>query len=328
MRALRLLVAISALLPLGLEAQAGQVVGTGGTSAQGNPAPWNPSVQGGATIEVTTNNPRLGFGGFGDGSLEMTVTGNGSYPAGYPDWGFWYRFASGSAANRMDASFGSLSDMSSLSFDWFRTSLPGWDAPSPGVDNAIPPADWAYKTPVMRLRLLETPLAGGPSIESELVWEGYYNSTPGQYTPVDQWVSQTSMQNGNFWYSRPPTDIDGGNSYMTLGNGCAYGSMTLWAGTAQSTGLQSLLGQGGCLAGSNVQVIGIAVGVGSQWPLPYHGYVDNVRMGFAGQDGLALDANFDFVPTITTNAVVPEPSTYALVGIGLALMGFASRRKR
>jgi hypothetical protein len=64
--------------------------------------------------------------------------------------------------------------------------------------------------------------------------------------------------------------------------------------------------------------------VGSQWPLPYHGFVDNVRMGFDDQQGLALDANFDFVPTST----VPEPSTYALMAAGLLALGAVARQRR
>ena len=65
MRTIRRLAVIVAILPLGLHAQAGQVVGPNGVSTLGNPTGWNPNVQAGATAQVTTTRPRLGFGGFG-----------------------------------------------------------------------------------------------------------------------------------------------------------------------------------------------------------------------------------------------------------------------
>ncbi len=323
MRTIRRLAVIVAILPLGLHAQAGQVVGPNGVSTLGNPTGWNPNVQAGATAQVTTTRPRLGFGGFGSGSLELSVTGAVAQNGQYPDWGFWYRYAGGTAENTLatSASFGNLASMSTLSFDWFRSFTPGWDAPVGSISDAngrpIPPADWTYKTPVLRLQLRER-RAGNADVLSELVWEGYYNSTAGQYTPIDTWVTETAMQADNFWYLRPV----GGSAGNGLNAACLE-PMSFWQGGIVSNNQAGLFGQNGCLNGATVDVIGIAVGVGSQWPLPYHGFVDNVRMGF-GQDGLALDANFDFVP----GTVVPEPSTYALMAAGLLALGVVARRRR
>jgi hypothetical protein len=325
--------AVIATLPTLALAQAGQVIGPGGSSSLGNTNPWHPSVQGGAQIEVTKNNPRVGWGGYGSGSLEMSVTGQGAYPAGFNDWGFWYQWAGGTEANRYTAAYGDLRQLSSLSFDWYRTGLAGWNDepgshPNSTAQNPVNPVDWRYKTPVMRLRLLETDNAGN-KYDSELIWEGYYNqcalgsntNCADNWTVVDNWNTQSNMQLGNFWYARP--SASGSPSYL-LGDKCTPGSMTLWAGAQGFNGLNELLSGNGCLANlQNISVIGIAVGVGSQWPLPYHGFVDNVRMGFRGQDGLAVDANYDFIP----NTTVPEPSTYALMGAGLLALGAAARKR-
>lgn len=327
----------TATSPALLPAQAGQVVGTNGTATLGNATNWITDQRMGAFGQVTTRFPcglatgsgacSGGFGTVGSGSLELRVTGTNA-AANYPDWAFWYRFAQGSLANTIatSASFGSLSNLTALSFDWYRVAIPGWNDP-PGVGaQPIPPVDWRYKTPVMRLRLQEL-RAGQTDVFSELIWEGYYNqpalATLGAlngYTPVDQWVRQAGMNLGNFWY----TQVDANGLATNYGvAGACNGTFTFWQGGIASGATSSLFSPGGCLAGTtDVRVVGVGVGVGSAWPLAWEGAVDNVRLGFGPAQTLALNTNFDF-----TSSTIPEPATLALLATGLVGVGVAVRRR-
>ncbi len=324
MKKLQLLVLL-AVTPLALAAQQ-NVIGPNGvrTPSPGDQAGnWVPDQQFGAQIGVTTSNPREGFNGYASGSLEMSVDGLGSAAAAsYPAWGFYYRYND----------FGLLRELSALSFDWFRSSMPGQDLSTvpttdlEGGSTGDPVIDWQYKTPVIRLLLGD---ANGASL-GELIWEGYYNQ--GQLnnapTPLDQWVTTSNLQADNFWYSIPPSNQ--GDSFMV---GCAPETFNFWQGGAQGSAINQLLGSD-CLSPFDVHIIGLGVGVGNNWPLPWHGFVDNVRMGF-GQDGLscqpgleygncALDANFDFTST------VPEPSAWLLLltgMLGILATGKLQRRR-
>ncbi len=319
-----LLAATLATLPVAVHAQTGQVVGPNGTAVLGNTTAWISSEIAGGSAQVTANAPRTGFADVGAGSLELSVTGNGDTQSGYHDWGFFYRYAGGSAAATINGAqrFGNLQEMTSMSFDWYRSFVPGWDAVPPAGAQPINPVDWTYKTPVVRLQLVET--RGDQSIQSELVWEGYYNQSKigAGGTPVGSWVSQADMQSDNFWYVRPSAGAGGSQTLFDSAT-CLFGQQTFWSAEQGNTAISQLFGTNGCMFGANVSVIGIAVGVGSQWPVAWHGFADNVRMGFNGQ--LALDANFDFV---SPSVVVPEPGTFGLLGLGLAVLGAAARRRR
>jgi hypothetical protein len=70
-------------------------------------------------------------------------------------------------------------------------------------------------------------------------------------------------------------------------------------------------------------VFGIMVGVGSQWPGQYHGFIDNVQLGFTGQPGFAVEDNFELPQN-----VVPEPATLLLLATGLAGLAGAAVLKR
>lgn len=325
---------VTATAPGSLRAQAGQVVGPNGSATSGNLTNWVTDQRMGGFGQVTTRFPcglavgsgacTGGFGNVGSGSLELRVTGTGT---NYPDWAFWYRFAQGSLANTIaaNASFGSLSNLSALSFDWYRVAVPGWNDP-PGVGGQpIPPVDWRYKTPVMRLRLQEI-RAGQADVFSELIWEGYYNQPSlaalgalNGYTPVDQWVRQAGMNLGNFWYTQ--VDANGNATSYGVPGGC-NGSFTFWQGGIASGATSTLFAPGGCLAGTtDVRVVGVGVGVGSAWPLPWEGAVDNVQLGFGPAQTLALNTNFDF-------STIPEPASVGLIGTGLIGVGVLVRRRQ
>jgi hypothetical protein len=60
-------------------------------------------------------------------------------------------------------------------------------------------------------------------------------------------------------------------------------------------------------------VYGLSVGVGSNWPGPYTGYVDNVLLSFNNANGTVIDDNFEMP--------VPEPAALLLWAAAMTLLG-------
>lgn len=246
---------------------------------------WYIGIQGTGNATVTSANPRYGFGDVGNGSLQMSTTGK------MEDWVFAYRYA--------ETNWGALSQLTSLSFDWFRTSTPNWNAES--TKDGITLYDWKYKSPAFRVFL---------SDNTEIVWESYFNRPiNNDVSYVDKW--QTSeMINGNFWYRND-------QGYSLTANPCSTNELPVWGGGVQAVTIGQIVSCYG-----DKQVLGVGVGLGSQWPYDYKGFVDNVKVSSGGSE--VLNTNFDNLPVTT----VPEPSTYGMILVGLVGLGMLGRRKK
>lgn len=268
---------------------------------------WSPSTSGSGSAFISPVNPR-----YGNGSLRLGVTGD------LFDWGF-YQALSGQTP------WGRLADVNRLSFEWYRQDMRPYVKPPYPQFGDWPDAPWLAQTPVLRL------LLGNASglLAGELVWEKWYNRPADYETPYDTWVAE-DLAGQNFWFHTEnqmyavsdcsgvtPPDVTPPPVWELLTGtptGWATGSFTNPNGEACA---EFNLG--------DMYIYGLRVGVGSNWPERYTGYVDWVRLGFEGSDTDAVWANFEFPAT-----TVPEPGTMILLStglVGLAGAGWIRRRK-
>lgn len=182
-----------------------------------------------------------------------------------------------------------LGNLDALSYDWYRSA--GGGAP-------------AHLQPALRLVYDTDGDAGTPYDRGYLVWELEYN---GRGVVDNTWTSSDTI-GGNFWMRQfnPPG---------TPGNTVEHYNTTLaeWMSADRPGAPADELN-------ANTAILGIEFGIGSGWNGSFSGFVDNVRVGF-GTDTQAY--NFE-----STASDVPEPGSFALLGLGLVGVLAARKRKR
>ena len=240
-----------------------------------------------ATAAITGTNPRSG-----NGSLELATTGS------LFDWAFFKRVSA--------QPWGLLTAISCLSFDWWRDS---YTLPNPAPPE-LTAETWQEQTPV--LRLLVRDVKDNQEVLSHLVWERWYNTRSSLVpTENDLWHFE-DLTNQLLW-----RHFDGGQTYTNAG--CVNTNFN------GSDALQTYDIAGWVLNcySATAEVYGIMIGVGSQWPGPYHAFLDNVQLSFTGQNGFAVEDNFELPAS-----AVPEPGSALLLATGLAGLSAATLLKR
>jgi hypothetical protein len=245
---------------------------------------WGAHIMSNGEVAITPTNPRNG-----NGSLELSTTGDLS------DWAFYTRYADDvkrdiwAPNSDITTSWGLLSDISNLSFDWYRKEI---EINNPNLVWYDP---FHVQTPVLRLLIRDG------NIHSELVWERFYTDSNQANMIFGEWVEEDLIVQ-NFWR----------HTFYPVSYTNEFGD------EVPSTYLQTLLGLPTLswaevesnYYSENAVVYGLSVGVGSYWPANYLGYADTVYLAFNGSS--VIDDNFEFP--------VPEPSTLLLLLSGMAAL--------
>jgi len=134
-----------------------------------------------------------------------------------------------------------------------------------------------------------------------LIWEQVYN---GGGLVEDRWTT-SDILGGNFWMRQ----FSPGNTVERYDV-----SLAEWIDGPRPGAPADRLG-------ANTAILGIEFGIGSGWNGSFAGFVDNVTIGFKGQGTTTW--NFE-----TRRSDVPEPGSFALLGLGLAAVAVAMGKRR
>ncbi|WP_445191633.1 PEPxxWA-CTERM sorting domain-containing protein [Sphingomonas sp. Tas61C01] len=200
----------------------------------------------------------------------------------------------------------SLSSLSSFTFDWNNDQTTG---------------SQLHAAPVARVIVADK---GGE--RAELIWEYVYNGgAAGVQSPLDTWLNAGA---DSVWYAnlRAPNgsvlstfkansqaNTDNFNIIDANGNG---------AGVLGNSGNQInlKLSDWAQYFSSDAKVVGLSFGAGSGFGSGFTGFVDNAKV----TTRLGTDAiNFE-----TVQSAVPEPSTWAMMLLGMGAVGASMRRRK
>ncbi|HEY0930592.1 MAG TPA: PEP-CTERM sorting domain-containing protein [Gemmatimonas sp.] len=202
------------------------------------------SLSGVGAVGITTTQARGAGGGAGNGSLELTGTGSGDRT----------RFTIGTQAQ---GGFGLLNQLSTLSFDWYRSSSSTASA---------------WHVPVFRILVADP---GNAITYREIIWEYDYQFNSGNNTaPTDAWQNDVNLLAGN-WYTNAA--LNAGTCSSLYGNNClSY---------PDNWGFSSA-----------AYVLGFSIGTGSGWSGSFQGFADDVAIGFGNGPVTRYDFETAAVP--------------------------------